>query len=186
MDVSSNDKSFSSRPDMPLLDLESRKGSFREVELGLPTNSATREAKRCLRCDICISCGRCVEVCRDQMGVDAIHLSYVEENPTSDTDFRRPFEYCIGCGACAENCPTAAITLHDKGGTRTLKMCGAEMAQHQLITCASCRNAFIPKKQQEFIKKHLKDNPKNISDNICPECARKIGAKNLKGKILIY
>jgi putative selenate reductase YgfK subunit len=187
MDVSPKEKSFPSRPDMPMMDLEARKGSFQEVELGLSSKSAILEAKRCLRCDICISCGRCIEVCRDQMSADAIHLSYVDKNPTLETDFRRPAEYCIGCGACAANCPTAAITMQDKAGVRTLRMCGTEMARHQLITCTTCGDAFIPKKQLEFVMKRLNDNQKTkYSSNICPVCARKNGAKNLAGKILAY
>jgi len=187
MDVSSQEKSLPSRPEMPMMDLEARKGNFKEVELGLPVDSAIQEAKRCLRCDICISCGRCIEVCRDQMGVDAIHLSYVDINPTSETDFQRFSEYCIGCGACAENCPTAAITLRDKGGIRTLQMCGAEMAQHQLITCASCGNALIPEKQRNFVMNRLDDSQKRkYSGVICPACARKIEAKNLVGEIPVY
>ncbi|MBW2603201.1 MAG: FAD-dependent oxidoreductase [Deltaproteobacteria bacterium] len=187
MEISSQEKSFSHRPVIPVVNLEDRKDSFQEVELGMPVKSAIQEAKRCLRCDICISCGRCIEVCRNQMGVDAIHLSYVDKNPTGKTDFFRPAEYCIGCGACAENCPTAAITMQDKGGIRTLRMCGTEMARHQLITCNSCGNAFIPEKQQEFVMKRLNDNQKTeYPGNICPVCARKIEAKNLAGKILVY
>ena len=187
MDVSPQEKSFPSRPAMPVMDLEDRKGSFQEVELGLSANSAIQEAKRCLRCDICISCGRCIEVCRDQMGVDAIHLSYVDNNPTAETDFRHPAEYCIGCGACATNCPTAAITIQDKDAIRTLRMCGTEMASHQLITCTSCGDAFIPKKQLESVIKRLNGNKKiKYSGNICPVCARKIEAKNLVGKIFAY
>ncbi|MFO7556637.1 MAG: FAD-dependent oxidoreductase [Desulfobacterales bacterium] len=187
MDVSPEEKSFPSRPDMPVMDLEDRKGGFQEVELGLSTDIATREAKRCLRCDICISCGRCIEVCRDQMSVDAIHLSYVERNAAAETDFGRPGKYCIGCGSCAVNCPTTAITMQDKDGIRILRMCGTEMARHQLITCSSCGNAFIPEKQLEFITKRLTGHQKTKNaDNICPVCARKIEAKNIVGKIPVY
>jgi ferredoxin len=111
----------------------------------------------------------------------------VDINPTSKTDFHRPFDYCIGCGACAVNCPTAAITMQDKDGIRTLQMCGTEMAQHQLVTCTSCGDAFIPEKQLEFVMKRLNNNQKTkYSGNICPVCARKIGVKNLTGKILVY
>jgi ferredoxin len=187
MDVSPLEKSLSSRPEMPVMDLAARKGNFKEVELGLSADSAIQEAKRCLRCDICISCGRCIEVCRDQMGVDAIHLSYVDVNPTADTDFQRFSGYCIGCGACAENCPTAAITLHDKGDIRSLRMCGAEMARHQLLTCTICGDPLIPEKQRKFIMTRLDDSQKTkYSDDICPACARKIEAKNLVGEIPIY
>jgi len=187
MDVSLIEKSLSSRPDMPVMDLADRKGNFKEVELGLSADSAIQEAKRCLRCDICISCGRCIEVCRDQMGVDAIHLSYVDINPTAETDFQRFSEYCIGCGACAENCPTAAITLRDKDGIRTLQMCGAEMAQHRLITCTSCGDPLISEKQRKFVMTRLDGTQKTkYSGDICPACARKIEAKNLVGKIPIY
>jgi ferredoxin len=121
------------------------------------------------------------------MGVDAIHLSYVDNNPTAETDFQRFSECCIGCGACAENCPTAAIALRDKGGIRTLRMCGAEMARHQLITCASCGAPLIPEKQRKFVMNRLHDNQKTkYSGDICPACARKIEAKNLVGKIPTY
>lgn len=187
METSPKDKSLSSRPDMPVMDLEDRKGSFQEVELGLSTNSAIQEAKRCLRCDICISCGRCIEVCRDQMGVDAIHLSYVEKNSTAETDFSRPGTYCIGCGSCAISCPTSAITMQDKDGVRTLCMCGTEMAQHQLVTCTSCGRAYVSERQKEFVEKHLTGNNKiEYSGNLCSACARKNGAQNLIGDFFIY
>jgi pyruvate/2-oxoglutarate dehydrogenase complex dihydrolipoamide dehydrogenase (E3) component len=41
-----------SRPKMPTLPVEARKGSFSEVELGLTEEMALAEAKRCLRCDL--------------------------------------------------------------------------------------------------------------------------------------
>jgi len=61
-------------------------------------------------------------------------------------------------------------------------MCGTEMARHQLITCSSCGNAFIPEKQLEFITKRLSGHQQTKNaDNICPVCARKIEAKNIVG-----
>ncbi|KPJ53711.1 hydrogenase [candidate division TA06 bacterium DG_24] len=40
------------RPEMPLLEVEQRKRSYEEVELGLTKEMAILEAKRCLRCDL--------------------------------------------------------------------------------------------------------------------------------------
>ena len=40
------------KPSMPLLSLEERSGNFKEVELGFTEETAIREAKRCLRCDL--------------------------------------------------------------------------------------------------------------------------------------
>jgi hypothetical protein len=37
---------------MPMLDVEKRKTTFEQAELGLTEELATNEAKRCLRCDI--------------------------------------------------------------------------------------------------------------------------------------
>ncbi len=184
--LSSQEKSYPFRPVMSMLDHEARAGSFEEVELGMSVKSAIQEAKRCLRCDICISCGQCIEVCRDQMGVDAIHLSYVDNNSTGETDFHRPSEYCIGCGACAIKCPTEAITIQEKNGIRTLRMCGAEMARHQLVKCTFCDNFFLPEKQMNFIQNRLEVNKKTkFSGNVCPTCARKVEAKNLVGDFFV-
>jgi len=41
------------RPEMPVLPMEERTSTFKEVQLGLSTEMAMAEAKRCLRCDRC-------------------------------------------------------------------------------------------------------------------------------------
>jgi NADH-quinone oxidoreductase subunit F len=41
-----------SRPEMPTLSVEERRGNFREVELGFTREMAVAEARRCLRCDL--------------------------------------------------------------------------------------------------------------------------------------
>jgi NADH-quinone oxidoreductase subunit F len=44
------------RVDPPVLPVESRKKNFAEVELALSVEEATREARRCLRCDLQFTC----------------------------------------------------------------------------------------------------------------------------------
>jgi len=51
IDLTDEEKSTLRRPDMPHIPIVERKGSFREVALGLDIEAAVNEAKRCLRCD---------------------------------------------------------------------------------------------------------------------------------------
>jgi putative selenate reductase YgfK subunit len=93
------------RPEMPLLNIERRRTTFQQVELGYSENQAREEARRCLRCDVCLRCGKCVEICRDKMEINALKLGYLDFDHHVDTDFRVTEEKCILCGACATNCP---------------------------------------------------------------------------------
>jgi NADPH-dependent glutamate synthase beta subunit-like oxidoreductase len=174
MTISADEKSRPVRSDMPEIEVERRRAGFDEVELGLGVAAAVEEAKRCLRCDICISCGRCVHVCRDEMDVDAIHLSYVKEHGSEATDFLRPAEQCIGCGACAVNCPTGAIVVADSAGERKIAMCGGEMSRHSLVECAACGVGFIAKRHLDYIQRRSTVGPRTkYPSNLCPACARR-------------
>lgn len=179
--ITAEEKAYPARPAMPHLDAESRVHSFQEVETGLCEEDALREAKRCLRCDVCMACGRCVEACRDQLGVDAIHLAYAAQGENADTDFFRPAERCIGCGSCSVNCPTHAITVEDSGDERSIRMCGAEMSRHCLVRCASCGEPFISEKHLAYIRKR-DPHPvrRGYPRDLCPSCSRRAGAAYLE------
>jgi len=180
MEISSQEKALSARPKVHAMDLNERQGNFQEVELGLTEKNAIQEAKRCLRCDICISCGRCVEVCGDMMGIEAIQLSYVEQDKTTETDFLRPSEYCVGCGSCAINCPTEAIKIEENDGKRIIRMCGYEMSTHKLVACTSCGIPFITQKHLDYINEKADIHSKTkYPRNLCPTCTRKIRAETL-------
>jgi ferredoxin len=171
---------------MPVIEVMRRGAGFDEVELGLGEADAVEEAKRCLRCDICISCGRCVHVCRDEMDVDAIHLSYVKELGTEDTDFFRPSQQCVGCGACAVNCPTGAIVVEDRSGERKIVMCGGEMSRHSLVKCAACGAGFIAKKHLDYIQERTAGEPgTKYPSRLCPACARRARVEEMAGVLSV-
>ena len=52
------------RAEAPLLPMEERRRSFKEVELGLSEEAAIEEARRCLNCGVCSECHQCVAACR--------------------------------------------------------------------------------------------------------------------------
>jgi NADPH-dependent glutamate synthase beta subunit-like oxidoreductase len=81
------------RASMPELQVDKRKGNFKEVELGLSREQAVREAKRCLQCDC--------KICINLLGCPAL---ITEEGKTAIDATQ-----CPGCGVCAQVCPFEAI-----------------------------------------------------------------------------
>lgn len=86
--------------------------------------------------NLCIGCTRCIRVCREVRGVEALDFVFDEEgrvvvgsvNPT----FRE--SDCRFCGACVEVCPTGALT--DKGITTTER-------EEMLVPCRSACPAGV-------------------------------------------
>ena len=85
-------------------------GNYVQIEEGLTDAMAHDEARRCLRCDVCIGCGLCMAAC-SEMGVDALRMADTDAGRLAYFDFTRPAELCIGCGACSQVCPTGAIRI---------------------------------------------------------------------------
>jgi bidirectional [NiFe] hydrogenase diaphorase subunit len=118
--------------------------------------------------NLCILCANCVRTCEEVVGVAAISLARrgVERKMTTpfDEDFS---EVCIGCGSCAYSCPTGAITMEDKGGTRTVKW-PHNCMDFKMKKCTVCGNYWAPEKQIEHIAK-ISGTPLSAYD-VCPDC----------------
>ncbi len=57
----------------------------------------------------CLRCGRCVAVCSEVVGVQALTFGSAGVNKTMETPYRVPNNACIGCGCCVSVCPTGAL-----------------------------------------------------------------------------
>jgi NADPH-dependent glutamate synthase beta subunit-like oxidoreductase/formate hydrogenlyase subunit 6/NADH:ubiquinone oxidoreductase subunit I len=176
--VSANQKMTAKRPEMALLNIDRRRTTFQQVELGYSEQDARDEAGRCLRCDICLRCGKCVEICRDKMGVNALEMGYFDFDHPVETDFRMTAERCILCGACAANCPTGAMQIEDRDGERVLSLCGTVLNHEALTACALCGTQMEPYRYLEYVRKRTKGIGQRVDNRpVCDACGRKSAAK---------
>ncbi len=177
-DVPAHTKMALKRPEMPLLGIDRRRTTFQQVELGYSENQTREEARRCLRCDICRRCGKCVTICKEKMGVDALALGYLSFDHPEKSDFRHTDERCISCGACATNCPTGAMRIEDRGNERILSLCGTVLSRQPLIFCADCHAVIGTERYLAFIRGRLgtlAPAPQNGDGPKCDVCVRKKG-----------
>ncbi len=158
-------------------EIEVRRKNFEPVELGYSEDEARREAGRCLRCDVCIRCGACAKVCREEMKIEALSFSEISPGEWLLSDYSRPAKRCITCGACALACPTGAMEVHDSKTHRELSLCGTVLNRLELLRCSNCGTPFLPERCLEFVteKSDVKMGMK-VARDLCPDCARTAGA----------
>ena len=84
---------------------EERRSSFAEANLGLTTNEALAEARRCFECGVCNQCELCLIFCPDIA---------IKRHPNGH-GFSLSYKYCKGCGICVEECPRGTMTMTREG-----------------------------------------------------------------------
>jgi NADH-quinone oxidoreductase subunit F len=174
MDINARDRTFLPRAFMPEKDVEEvlGEGNYVRIEEGLTDTMAHDEARRCLRCDICIGCGLCMVAC-SEMGVEALRMADTMEGRLAHLDFTRPAELCIGCGACTQVCPTGAIYLEDKDGVRRTVITGTVVREQPLLACSECGMPTQTPAHREFIGKRMPDHMEEVMErDLCPSCSR--------------
>jgi heterodisulfide reductase subunit A-like polyferredoxin len=177
MEISASQKMTAKQPEMPMLNMDRRRTTFQQVELGYEEAAVRREAARCLRCDICRRCGDCVELCRDKMGIGALKLGYLEFDEQSPTDFRATAENCITCGACAANCENNALVIEKREGRRMLKLCGTVLNSQEIQYCDSCGAELGSAQYIRFIQQKTEGvTPVAGKRMLCNNCLRRNGA----------
>ena len=174
LDVVAHDRTHLRRARMPERSVEEvlGEGNYVQIEEGLTDVMAHDEARRCLRCDICIGCGLCMAAC-SEMGVEALRMADTTAGRLAYFDFIRPAELCIGCGACTQVCPTGAIRIEDRDGVRRTIITGTVVREQPLLTCSECGAPTQTPAHREFVRQRLPDHMAALLDReLCPSCAR--------------
>ncbi|MFH1155120.1 MAG: NAD(P)-binding protein [Pseudomonadota bacterium] len=173
LEIPAETKMTLKRPEMGMLNLERRRTTFQQAELGYTENQVREEARRCLRCDICRRCGKCVDICQNKMGIGALTLGYMDFDSPGKTDFRDTMGKCITCGACAANCPNHAIVIQEKGNERILNLCGTILNRQKIQYCEMCKKAMGPESYTRFIRKRTRTvSDTSHTGRICEACLR--------------
>lgn len=121
------------RLDPPVLTPEARMKDFQPIEQVYDWETATNEARRCLRCgmgaeilfqDKCATCLTCLRVC-------PYHVPYLDGKGT----LQIPADQCLACGICVAECPARAIVLRKPCDRRQV----SEELEHVLKSAAQSK-----------------------------------------------
>lgn len=137
----------------------------------LPYNKDTGEK--------CILCGRCVRVCREAIGKQAISFAFRGERRIPSSPFGTQSEDCIGCTACEYVCPTGAVTVIKERDAIFLSPWSTEVP---LLNCSNCGSSIITAKAARNVEEKLKHGEKRTAEitTLCEKCRRKETARLLE------
>lgn len=110
------------KQEVAYLPMESRKESFKEVELGLTWDQGILEALRCVHCGPCAECLVEEGLCEQDIPIinektcsgcgTCVSICPFEAIKKDEKDIARVNEgLCKGCGLCAASCPERAISM---------------------------------------------------------------------------
>ncbi len=131
----------------------------------------------------CILCGRCVRVCREAIGKQAISFAFRGEKRMPSSPFGIQSENCIGCTACEYVCPTGAVTVKKEQKTIYLSPWSTEVP---LLECSNCGSSDSTVKAarhvEEKLNKQLQDSEVKAEEtsSLCSKCRRKIAVQRLE------
>jgi NADH dehydrogenase/NADH:ubiquinone oxidoreductase subunit G len=132
------------------------------------------------RDDLCILCGRCVRVCREVVGVNAIDFSERGYAKKVASPFYKSSPDCIACTTCFYICPTGAITMQEvEEGEKARIPEGESIAGPARILdnwkvgltmkrCKKCGEIIAPEFQLEYLRKKVNLNEDHF--DLCPGC----------------
>ena len=157
--VLAHDRTHLPRAVMPERSVEEvlGEGNYVRIEEGLTDAMAHDEARRCLRCDVCIGCGLCMATC-SEMGIEALRMADTPAGRLAYFDFLRPAERCIGCGACTQVCPTGAIRIEDRDGVRRTIITGTVVREQPLLSCSECGAPTQTPAHRGFVRRRMPDH----------------------------
>jgi len=83
--------------------------------------------------DDCVLCGKCVRVCAEVVGANAIGFAQRGINRRVESPFGKDISRCIACGACTYVCPTGAVQMEFKRTAELRKGKGEHLCRYTVM-----------------------------------------------------